>query len=75
MCCVDSSTDTSDPQHHPTPHKHPTTMLSKPGEARSKATPTQRRRKVVEENLDDVVRRLQRLPHNKACADCQSKVR
>ncbi|KAL7528613.1 hypothetical protein ACHAXR_002532 [Thalassiosira sp. AJA248-18] len=50
-------------------------MLSKPGEARTKsATPTQRRRKVVEENQDDIVRRLQRLPPNKACADCSAKM-
>ncbi|KAL7480067.1 hypothetical protein ACHAW6_005774 [Cyclotella cf. meneghiniana] len=52
-------------------------MLSKPGEARSKAaasTSSTRRRKVVEENLEDVVRKLQRLPCNKVCADCQSKL-
>ena len=54
-------------------------MLSKPGEARrttsSSSTPSSRRhKKVVEENLDDVVRKLQRLPSNKSCADCSSKV-
>ena len=50
-------------------------MLSKPGAARKAPTPSQRRRKVVEENLDYVVRKLQRAPSNKACADCTSKVR
>jgi hypothetical protein len=49
-------------------------MLSKPGEARN-STPTYRNRKVVsEETPDDIVRRLQRVPSNKACADCSSKV-
>ena len=53
-------------------------MLSKPGEARrtkSGSTPSSRRQKKVDEgNPDDVVRKLQRLPTNKACADCSSKV-
>ncbi|KAL9179299.1 hypothetical protein ACHAXT_008589 [Thalassiosira profunda] len=50
-------------------------MLSKPGAARKAPTSSQRRRKqVVEENLDDVVRKLQRVPSNKACADCTSKL-
>ena len=51
-------------------------MLSKPGEARnSGTTPSYRNRKVIaEESPDDIVRRLQRVPSNKACADCSSKV-
>ena len=53
-------------------------MLSKPGEARrtsSGSTPSSRRQKKVDEgNPDDVVRKIQRLPANKACADCSSKV-
>ena len=50
-------------------------MLSKPGEARNSGTPSYRNRKVIaEESPDDVVRRLQRVPSNKACADCSSKV-
>ena len=49
-------------------------MLKKPGEARQKAAAPRNRRRVVEEDLEDVVRRLQRLPPNKSCADCSSKV-
>lgn len=56
-------------------------MLRKPGEydpSRS-ATTTSRaysstRRKTAEENPDDVVRKLQRLPGNKKCADCSAKL-
>ncbi len=56
------------------------TMLSKPGEARSNTTPgggTYRgnRKAISIESPDDIVRRLQRVPSNKACADCSSKVR
>jgi hypothetical protein len=51
-----------------------TNMLARPGEAREKSTPnTQRRKKVTSEDPNDTVRRLQRLPPNKACADCTSK--
>ena len=50
------------------------TMLARPGEARQKPTPTQRRRKAANEDPNDAVRRLQRLPPNKACADCTSKL-
>jgi transposase len=50
-------------------------MLSKPGAARSKPTPTQRRGRKVEETPDELLRKLQRLPGNKACADCGGKVR
>lgn len=51
-----------------------TSMLARPGEARQKSTPnTQRRKKVTSEDPNDTVRRLQRLPPNKACADCTSK--
>ena len=76
-------------------------MLARPGAARNKETPQQRRRKeaAAEETPDEVrsraaswatasstnlmrsrsfhfqvVRRLQRLPPNKKCADCPSKV-
>ncbi|KAL7473819.1 hypothetical protein ACHAXS_014277 [Conticribra weissflogii] len=49
-------------------------MLQKPGEARQKATAPRNRRRVVEEDLEDVIRRLQRLPPNKSCADCSSKL-
>ena len=50
-------------------------MLARPGEARQKPTPTQRRRKVTSnEDPNDTVRRLQRLPPNKACADCTAKL-
>uniref|UniRef100_A0A7S2PP83 Arf-GAP domain-containing protein n=1 Tax=Skeletonema marinoi TaxID=267567 RepID=A0A7S2PP83_9STRA len=49
-------------------------MLARPGEARQKPTPTQRRRKAAIEDPNDAVRRLQRLPPNKACADCTSKL-
>ncbi len=57
----------------PPGHTSPT-MLARPGEARQKATPTQRRRKAANEDPNDAVRRLQRLPPNKACADCTSKL-
>lgn len=51
-----------------------TNMLARPGEARQKSTPnTQRRKKLTSEDPNDTVRRLQRLPPNKACADCTSK--
>ena len=52
-------------------------MLSKPGEARrtTSGSTSRRQKKVVDEgNPDDIVRKLQRLPTNKACADCSSKV-
>ena len=51
-------------------------MLSKPGEARSTPSTARRHNKKLskDENLDDVIRKLQRLPSNKACADCSSKV-
>mmetsp|Transcript_23669 Transcript_23669/g.56027 ORF Transcript_23669/g.56027 Transcript_23669/m.56027 type:complete len:976 (+) Transcript_23669:254-3181(+) len=51
-------------------------MLARPGAARNKATPQQRRRKQAsaEETPDEIVRRLQRLPPNKKCADCPSKL-
>eukprot|EP00569_Conticribra_weissflogii_P005781 CAMPEP_0171336666 /NCGR_PEP_ID=MMETSP0878-20121228/6177_1 /TAXON_ID=67004 /ORGANISM="Thalassiosira weissflogii, Strain CCMP1336" /LENGTH=940 /DNA_ID=CAMNT_0011838167 /DNA_START=115 /DNA_END=2937 /DNA_ORIENTATION=- len=49
-------------------------MLQKPGEARQKAAAPRNRRRVVEEDLEDVIRRLQRLPPNKSCADCSSKL-
>eukprot|EP00985_Skeletonema_marinoi_P003472 scaffold1495_cov117-Skeletonema_marinoi.AAC.3 len=55
------------------PYTSPT-MLARPGEARQKPTPTQRRRKAAIEDPNDAVRRLQRLPPNKACADCTSKL-
>ena len=59
----------------PTNKKRRGGMLSKPGEARNSGTPSYRNRKVIaEESPDDVVRRLQRVPSNKACADCSSKV-
>jgi hypothetical protein len=52
-------------------------MLSKPGEARSNSTPgsyRSNRKAIAVETPDDIVRRLQRVPSNKACADCSSKV-
>jgi len=51
-------------------------MLSKPGAARTKPSPSTRRgRKVVQETPEEILRKLQRLPTNKVCADCGGKVR
>jgi len=59
-------------------------MLRKPGEydpnkSSSANVSTARaysstRRKTVEQCPDDVVRKLQRLPENKKCADCSAKL-
>lgn len=50
-------------------------MLSKPGAARTKPSPSTRRgRKAVQETPEEVLRKLQRLPTNKVCADCGGKV-
>ena len=50
------------------------TMLSKPGSSRT-AKPTRSRRKPTQETPDEIIRKLQRLPGNKSCADCGGKVR
>jgi hypothetical protein len=72
------STTTDNNQQPPTPNQHlrlQPTMLSKPGTARTKPSPSVRNRRKVIETPEEVLRKLQRLPANKSCADCGCKVR
>lgn len=48
-------------------------MLRKPGQTDSSARSRPSRRK-TQESADDIVRKLQRLPCNKKCADCMAKL-
>ena len=49
-------------------------MLQPPGSSSNRPRPTSRRGGAKVETPDDVIRQLQKLPANKRCADCSSKL-
>jgi len=49
-------------------------MLKPPGSSSGRRTATASSRRKTQESPDDIIRQLQRLPPNKRCADCTSKL-